>query len=255
MRIGGLSRVCRIILQTNSRPAGLRIIFREKNPIMTIKAIITGATGMVGEGVLHECLNHPQVEKVLLVNRRPSGVVHAKVSELIVPDFFDLTSVESQLKGYNACFFCLGMSSVGMTEEDYRRGTYELTLNFARTLLRQNDDMVFNYVSGAATDSSEKGRSMWARVKGKTENDLIKLGFKGAYMFRPGIMEPTPGLRNTLKLYRYLGWLMPVFRMFSPKYICKLADVGQAMINSVTYGYPKAVLEVPDIVTLASKSS
>src|SRR5580704_15421272 len=160
----------------------------------SVNAIITGATGMVGEGVLHECLLHPQVESVLVINRKPCGVVHPKLKEIIHNNFFDLSSIKDQLTGYNACFFCLGVSSVGMKEPEYYKLTYTLTLGFAETLARLNPDMVFEYISGAATDSTEKGRSMWARVKGKTENELAKLPFKKEYNFRPGYMHPTPGL-------------------------------------------------------------
>jgi uncharacterized protein YbjT (DUF2867 family) len=156
-----------------------------------LRAIITGATGMVGEGVLHECLQHPAVEAVLVINRKPCGVVHPKLKEIIHPDFFDLSGIQQQLKGYNACFFCLGVSSIGMKEPEYHRLTYTLTLNFAETLSKLNRDTTFCYVSGGGTDSSEKGRSMWARVKGKTENDLMKLPFKQVFAFRPGYMHPT----------------------------------------------------------------
>ena len=151
---------------------------------MKIKAIITGATGMVGEGVLHECLLHPDVESVLVINRKPCGVKHEKLKEIIHKDFLDLSAIEEQLAGYNACYFCAGVSSVGKKEDEYTRITYDLTLNFANTLVKLNPDMTFCYVSGVGTDSTEKGRSMWARVKGKTENDLLKLPFKAAYMFQ-----------------------------------------------------------------------
>ena len=219
---------------------------------MKIKVILTGATGMVGEGVLFECLDHADVEKILLINRRPSGVAHPKVKEIIHRDFFELGAIESQVHGYDACFFCLGMSAVGLSQDEYHRGTYELTLNFARTLLKHNENMVFNYVSGAGTDSSEKRKAMWARVKGKTENALINLGFRRACMFRPAIMEATKGQKNTLKLYNYFSWLIPAMRVLFPNYICTLRQVGQAMINAVTKGYEKPILEVADIVALSS---
>src|ERR1700756_1571215 len=182
-----------------------------------IKGIITGATGMVGEGVLHECLQHPMVEAVLIVNRKPSGITDPKLKEVIHADFFDITPIEDQLKGYNACFFCLGVSSVGMKEDAYTKMTYTLTMHIAEILSRLNNDMTFCYVSGASTDSTEKGRSMWARVKGKTENDLMKLPFKKAYMFRPGYMHPTPGAKNTLKYYKYMTWMYPILRGLFPK--------------------------------------
>jgi uncharacterized protein YbjT (DUF2867 family) len=216
-----------------------------------IRAIITGATGMVGEGVLHECLQHPQVESVLVVNRKPCGITHPKLVEVIQPKFFDVSLIEGHLYGYNACFFCLGVSSVGMKEAQYYKLTHTLTLNFAKTLARLNHDMTFCYVSGAGTDGTEKGRSMWARVKGKTENDLLKLPFEQVFNFRPGFMQPTEGLKNTLKFYKYINWLYPVFRKVLPKYVSTLAELGQAMINATLTGYDKQVLEVEDIVKLA----
>ena len=178
---------------------------------MKIKAIITGVTGMVGEGVLHECLNHPDVESVLVINRKPCGVKHKKLKEIIHTNFFDLSSIENQLTGYNACYFCAGVSSMGKKEDEYKRITYDLTLNFAKVLLKLNPDMTFCYVSGSGTDSTEKGKLMWARVKGKTENDLLKLPFKDAYMFRPGYIQPTKGLKNTYKIYKVLSPFFPIF--------------------------------------------
>jgi uncharacterized protein YbjT (DUF2867 family) len=220
---------------------------------MKIKAVITGATGMVGEGVLHECLQHDAMEEVLVVGRRSCGVTHPKLKEVIVPDFFNLSAIENQLTGYNACFFCLGVSSIGMKEPDYHKLTYELTMNFAKTVANRNPGMVFCYISGAGTDSSEKGRLMWARVKGKTENDLMKLPFKQVYNFRPGIIKPIKGLRNTLSFYKYLGWLIPVVKLIAPQSVSSLTELGLAMINAVNKGYEKQVLEVKDIIALAKK--
>ncbi len=215
-----------------------------------IKAIITGATGMVGEGVLHVCLNHPDVEQVLVVGRKPCGVTHSKLSEIIIPDFFNLAPLQDKLKDYNACFFCLGVSSVGMSEEQYTKLTHTLTIGFAQQCAKQNSEMTFCYVSGAGTDSTENGKTMWARVKGKTENDLTKI-FKNAYNFRPGGMIPMEGMKNTLKIYKFLGWLIPLFKLLTPNSICKLEDVGNAMINAAKKGYNKKTLEVPDIVALS----
>jgi hypothetical protein len=209
---------------------------------------------MVGEGVLHECLLHPDVETVLVLNRKPCGVNHAKLKEIIHGNFFDLKPIENHLSGYNACYFCLGVSSVGMKEESYHHLTFDLTMHVANTLVKHNADMTFCYVSGAGTDSSEAGKSMWARVKGKTENALLKLPFKRAFMFRPGFMRPTPGLKNSLKMYRVLGWLYPMMRAWFPKFACTLAEVGIAMINCTRIGYSKSLLEVPDIVTAAKQS-
>jgi hypothetical protein len=220
---------------------------------MKIRAILTGATGMVGEGVLHECLQHDDVEEVLVVGRKSCGITHPKLKEIVHPDFYYLAAIESQLSGYNACFFCLGVSSVGMKEQEYYKLTYLLTLNFATTLVNRNPDMTFCYISGASTDSTEKGRMMWARVKGKTENDLMKLPFKAVYNFRPGILKPTKGLKNTLSFYKYLGWLLPVIKLISSKSITSLKELGLAMINAATKGYEKHILEVRDILLLSKK--
>ena len=220
---------------------------------MQIKAIVTGSTGMVGEGVLIECLRHPDVTEVLVINRRPCGVSHPKLKEIVHTDFLNINPIADQLKGYNACFFCLGVSSVGMKEKEYTHFTYDLTLHVAGVLAGQNPDMTFCYLSGAGTDSTEKGRSMWARVKGKTENDLMKLPFKAAYMFRPGFMKATPGQKNLLKLYKYLAWLYPFLRAVFPGSACTLAEVGVAMVNAAEYGSDKKILEVRDIVALAKK--
>jgi uncharacterized protein YbjT (DUF2867 family) len=218
---------------------------------MAFKAIITGATGMVGEGVLIECLNHPDVEQVLLINRRPGGVSHPKLREIIHGDFFELASIEPQLVGYDACFFCLGVSSVGLSQEEYQRTTYDLTLNVARTLAKCSPDLTFCYVTGAGTDSSERGRIAWARVKGATENALKRV-FKRAYMFRPGFMKATPGQKNVKSYYMWLAWLYPLGRALYPSGFCTLEEVGRAMINAASKGYPKSILEVGDIVTLAN---
>lgn len=215
---------------------------------MKIKAIITGVTGMVGEGVLHECLNHSEVESVLVISRKPCGVKHEKLKEIIHKDFSDLSSIEDQLVGYNACYFCAGVSSVGKKDDEYKRFTYDLTLNFAKTLLKFNTEMTFCYVSGAGTDSTEKGRSVWARVKGKTENDLLKLPFKDAYMFRPGYIQPTKGLKNTYKAYKIFAPFYPLIKLLFSKYATTLKEIGLTMINVILYRSDKKVLECRDIV-------
>ena len=215
---------------------------------MKIKAIITGVTGMVGEGVLHECLNHSEVESVLVISRKPCGVKHEKLKEIIHKDFSDLSSIEDQLAGYNACYFCAGVSSVGKKEDEYKRITYDLTLNFAHTLVKLNPDMTFCYVSGVGTDSTEKGRSMWARVKGKTENDLLKLPFKATYMFRPGYIQPTKGLKNTYKTYKLFAPFYPLIKLLFSQYATTLKEIGLTMINVTLYGSDKKVLECRDIV-------
>ena len=218
-----------------------------------MKVIVTGATGMVGEGVMHVCLNHPDVEKVLVINRRPDGVKHPKLTEIIHPNFFDLSPIESQLSGYDACFFCLGVSSVGMKEPEYYRLTYTLTMHVAETLSRKNPGMTFAYVSGAGTDGTEQGRSMWARVKGKTENDLRKLPFKKAYAFRPGFIKPMEGMRHVNKYYRYINWLFPFGRKFFSNGFCTNQEVGLAMIHTAKTIVNKDVIEGRDMIELAKK--
>ncbi len=218
---------------------------------MKIKAIIFGVTGMVGEGVLHVALNHPDIESVLVIGRKQCNVKDPKLKELVHNNFFNFSSIEEQLKGFNACYFCLGVSSVGMNEPDYRRITYDLTMHAATTLSRLNADMTFCYVSGTGTDSTEKGRSMWARVKGKTENDLMKLPFKAVYLFRPGYIKPIDGLHNAYAISKAVGLLYPVWRLLFPKYICTLEDLGLAMIHATERGYSKQILENPDIAKLA----
>jgi uncharacterized protein YbjT (DUF2867 family) len=217
---------------------------------MKIKTIVTGATGMVGEGVLIECLNHPDVEEILVINRKPGGVSHRKLREIIHGDFFNLVPIEQQLAGFDACFFCLGVSSVGMSNEEYRHITHDLTLNLARLLVRLNPETTFCYVTGAGTDSSEQGRIAWARVKGATENALARL-FKQAYMFRPGFMKATSGQRNIKSYYKFFSWLYPIGRALYPAGFCTLREVGLAMINAAREGYPSRILEVADIVKLA----
>ena len=212
-----------------------------------LHVIITGATGMVGEGVLQEALESEAVEKVLVINRRPCGILHSKLSEVIHDDFFDLTPIADLLRPYDACFFCLGVSSVGKKEPEFYRLTYTLTLHVATLLSQLNPQMTFCYISGAGTDSSENGKMMWARVKGKTENALKKLPFKKVYHFRPGLLQPTPGLKNTLPYYRYINWLLPVVNLLAPKYISTLKKLGKAMITAASKGYQKDVLEVKDI--------
>jgi len=218
---------------------------------MKIRAIITGATGMVGEGVLHECLAHPEVEAVLVITRRPCGVQHPKLKEVLHQDFSDFSGLEKELTGYNAGYLCMGVSSIGMTEETYTRLTYDLTMALARTLAKLNPDMTLCYVSGLGTDSSEQGRVMWGRVKGRTENELMRLPVRKAYMFRPAFIQPTKGLKNTYTVYRMLAPLFPVLKFLFPNYMVTLREIGLAMVNSVNKGPDKRVLEVKDIVKLA----
>lgn len=219
-----------------------------------IRAIITGTTGMVGEGVLHESLNNPDVEAVLIINRKPLGVKHSKLTEVIHSDFYDLSAIEASLKGYNACFFCLGVSSVGMNEADYTKVTYTLTMHVAQTLVKHNPDMTFTYISGAATDSTESGKSMWARVKGKTENDLMKLPFKQVYAFRPGFIKPIKGLTKTHSFYKYINWLFPLGRAIYPSGFCSMQELAAAMMHVVWHPYNKQVIEGKDIILLAKEA-
>jgi uncharacterized protein YbjT (DUF2867 family) len=216
-----------------------------------MKVILTGATGMVGEGVLLECLDNPAVERVLSVSRRPSGRTHAKLRELLVADFRELGAVESEISGYDACFYCAGISSVGLKEAEYTVITYDTPLAFAKSLLRLNPGMTFVHVSGSHTDGTEQGKVMWARVKGKAENALMRLPFKGVYNFRPSLMKPTPGQQKVKGGYHLLRILYPVLNLFFPG--ISLRDVGRAMINAALFGAPKGVLEVADIRALVAR--
>jgi len=220
-----------------------------------MKVILFGATGMVGLGVLRECLLAPDVEQVLTVGRTATGQQHPKLRELVHADLSDYAAVDAQLAGYDACFFCLGVSSGGMSEAQYTQLTYALTLAAARTVSRLNPGMVFTYVSGAGTDSSEQGRSMWARVKGRTENALLRLPFKGVYLFRPGLIQPLHGIRSKTPAYRWfytlLGPLVSLTRLLAPKWTLSTEIMGQAMLAAARHGAPKAVLESADIYALA----
>ena len=216
-----------------------------------MKVVLFGASGMVGQGVLRECLLDGDVETVLSVGRRPLDQRHPKLKEIVRDDLIDLSPIASELAGYDACFFCLGVSSVGMSEQDYRRITYDLTLAVAKTLARLNSGMVFVYVTGAGTDSSERGRRMWARVKGKTENDLQKLPFKAAYMFRPAGIQPLHGIRSRTAWYQaayvVTAPLLSLLTRIAPKYMTTTEQMGRAMIAVARSGYPRPVLESEDI--------
>jgi len=222
-----------------------------------MNVVLFGATGMVGQGVLRECLLDPEVQNVLSIGRATTGQRHPKLRELVHRDFLDFSAIESELAGFDACFFCLGVSSVGMKEADYRHITYDFTLAAARPLASLNPGMTFVYVSGTGTDSSEQGRTMWARVKGKTENDLLRLPFKAAYMFRPGVIVPLHGIKSKTKLvrisYAVMGPLLPLLRAAFPKYVTTTEQVGRAMIQVAKHGAPKVLLENPDINELARR--
>ncbi len=220
-----------------------------------INVIITGTTGMVGEGVMLECLNHPKVARVLSVSRKPTGHKHPKLTEYLVPDFMALKPNDEQLKGYDACFFCAGVSSLGKNEADYTRITYDTTMHFAKVISGLNPDSSFVYVSGAGTDSSGQGRLMWARVKGRTETALTKLPFKKVCNFRPGIMKPMPGQQHVLKWYKYAGWLFPAVKRLFPNSASTIQQVARAMIICATTVAGRKVLEVSDINRLSDRYS
>ncbi|MGK6350780.1 hypothetical protein [Parapedobacter sp. DT-150] len=216
-----------------------------------MKIILTGTTGMVGEGVLLECLANPQITDVLSVSRKPCGHMHPKLSEYIVPDFLELTVDDGHFKGYDACFFCAGISSVGLKEPEYTRITFDTTVHFAKVVLQQSPSAVFIYVSGAGTDSTAQGRSMWARVKGKTENTLAAMPFRRVYNFRPAFMKATKGQVHLLPIYPYLGWMYPLLKVLVPNGVSTLQQVAQAMIRLVKEDLPKTIITVKDIKALA----
>jgi uncharacterized protein YbjT (DUF2867 family) len=216
-----------------------------------VKVLLFGASGMVGQGVLRECLLDPRIEAVLSVGRSSTGQRAEKLQEMLLKDVSDLSGVEDRLRGYDACFFCLGVSSAGMSEADYRRVTYDLTVGVAQTLARLNPGMTFTYITGAGTDSTEHGRTMWARVKGQTENALLRMPFKGAYMFRPGIIQPLHGIRSKTRSYRLLYTLMwPVIRLakaVAPNSVTTTERVGRAMIRVAVEGAPLHILGTREI--------
>ncbi|MBN2807568.1 MAG: epimerase [Prolixibacteraceae bacterium] len=217
-----------------------------------MKIIITGSTGMVGEGILLECLSLPQINHILSVSRKPCGIVHPKLSEYIVPDFLALDVNDEKLKGYDACFFCAGISSVGVSETDYHRMTYDTTMHFARCT-GPNPNMSFIYVSGGGTDSSEMGRMAWARIKGKTENHLMQLPFKQAFGYRIGFMIPAKGQKRVLSYYQYFAWLIPLIKLFFPNFITSMNQVALSMLYVYEKGYHSNVIHVKDIKKLAKK--
>jgi uncharacterized protein YbjT (DUF2867 family) len=216
-----------------------------------MRVLIFGASGMVGQGVLRECLMDPDVESVMTIVRSATGKRDTKLRELVYDNFLDFSPIEGQLSGFDACFFCLGVSVAGMSEEHYQRITYGFTLAAARVLVGLNPNMTFIYVSGAGTDSSERGRSMWARVKGRTENELLRLPFHAAYMFRPGVIVPLHGIQSKTRIYRVfyilLGPVLPLLKGRFPKYVTTTEQIGRAMLKVAKRGWPKRVLETDDI--------
>ncbi|NJN41851.1 MAG: NAD-dependent epimerase/dehydratase family protein [Flammeovirgaceae bacterium] len=220
-----------------------------------MKVIITGATGMIGKGVLLECLDHPSINEVLIIGRTSLGMTHPKLKELVHKNFLDYSSIKDHLSGFDACYLCMGVSAAGMSEDKYSELTYSYTLALAKTLIEQNPQMTCTYVSGQGTDSSEKGRSMWARVKGKTENDLLNLSFKQAYMFRPGGIIPLRGIKSKTKsyqfMYDYFMWLVKLIKFIAPNSIVNTTQLGLAMINVTLKGYDKKVINPKDILDLS----
>lgn len=215
-----------------------------------LNIIITGSTGMVGKGALLECIDSPDVESILLVNRNPIDIKHPKIKEVLINDFFNLVSIREDLKGYNACFYCLGITSVGTSEADYTHIMHDMTLVFAKEVLHLNPGMTFCFVSGKGTDSTEKGNIMWARVKGKTENAILALDFKDAYMFRPGHIQPLRGIRSRTGWYNaYYAILGSFYFLLKriPSFVTDTVTMGRAMINVALHGYHKHILESEDI--------
>jgi uncharacterized protein YbjT (DUF2867 family) len=220
-----------------------------------MNVLIFGATGMIGRGVLRECLLDPGVKSVVAVGRSATWQQHEKLREIVPPDLFELSSIESELSGFDACFYCLGVTSAGMSEEDYRHITYDLTMTVAMTLVKLSEAMTFVFVSGAGADSTERGRLMWARVKGKTENDVLRMPFKAAYVFRPGFVQPLHGIKSRTKLYRmFYAVSRPIFFALNalfPKYVTTTERIGRAMLKVARQGAPKTVLESADINAVA----
>lgn len=220
-----------------------------------MKVVLFGASGMVGSGVLLECLDDDRVQSVLVIGRSPCGVTHAKLRELIRRDFFDYSDILADLAGHDACFFCLGVSVAGLSEAEYHRLTFDLTVAAAAAVLAASPGATFCYVSGQGTDSTEKGRFMWARVKGRTENHLLGMGFERAFMFRPGFIQPLKGVRSKTRLYRAFYALsapvLPLLRRLAPGAVTTTENVGRAMIEVVARGGPKPILETRDINRLA----
>jgi uncharacterized protein YbjT (DUF2867 family) len=222
-----------------------------------MNVVIFGATGMVGSGVLLECLEDARIASVLVAGRRPVGMTAPKLREILVENFADLGPIQSEFATCGACFFCLGVSSAGMSEERYRQVTYDLTLGVAGTMVAANPAMTFCYVSGAGTDSTERGSRMWARVKGQTENALLRLPFKAAYMFRPGFILPLKGVRSKTAIYQamysVLAPLYPLLRRLAPRFTTTTVNVGRAMIVVALSGYDRPIIESPEIEQLAKE--
>ena len=219
-----------------------------------IKVIITGSSGMVGEGVLYECLSDPRVRSILVLNRKPSHLIHPKLTEIVLSDLSALSPFEQRFTGYTTCFYCVGTTSVGKTEPEYFETTYSLTMSIASKITSLNPGIVFCYLSAAGADTTEKGKSMWARVKGKTENDLKKISLGNFFVFRPFLLTPTKGLKKTHPFYRYISWLFPLSRLLYPKGFCTLRELALAMITVGVRGFPRTVITPPDMVKLVKSA-
>lgn len=222
---------------------------------MAYKVVITGTTGMVGKGVLLECMDHPEIHKILIVNRKSLGIEHPKVEEVILEDFFKISDISASLKGYDACFFCLGVSSIGQSEEAFNKVTFELTTLFAESFIQQSPNSIFCYVSGTGTDSTEQGRIMWARVKGKTENAILAMPFKKAYMFRPGYIQPLRGIKSKTNWYQALYnvfWPIYLILKHFPSTATNTTNMGLAMINTLDGNYENTILENKEINQISS---
>jgi len=217
------------------------------------RVIITGATGMVGEGVLLRCLKSPEIDAVLVINRKSCGYVHSKLKEIIHQDFFNFSPIEDHLSGYNACFFCLGISSVGIDKDTYFKMTYTLTMHVAETLSRLSKDMTFCYVSGSGTNPN--GKLSWQKVKGKTENELMQLPFQQVFNLRPGFIKPIKEQKYAHKFYQFINWLFPIGRAISKNGFCSMQELGDAMINGLSHNNEKRILEGRDIIQLAKEPS
>jgi uncharacterized protein YbjT (DUF2867 family) len=226
--------------------------------VRELRVLIFGGTGMVGSGVLLEALESPDVTSVVSVTRRSTGRIHAKLEEVVHDDFFDYSAIGDRLNGIDACFFCLGVSAAGKSEDTYYRLTYDLTVTAADALLERNPDMTFCYVSGAGTDSSESGRMMWARVKGKLENKLLDMPLGAAYMFRPGYIQPLKGVRSRTRVYALMygvvGPLYPLLKRAFPRHVTDSVTVGRAMLLAAQHGFPRPILETWDINDLGTRS-
>ena len=234
-----------------------RIYGRTQKLTENMNVLITGSTGMIGKGVLLECIEDPGIERIITLGRSKPDVDHEKVEHIVHKDMSDYSEIREKLNNLGAAYLCMGISAAGLKEDKYREITYEYTLNLAKTLLEQNPEMTCIYVSGQGTDSSEKGRAMWARIKGKTENDLLKLGFRQAFMFRPGAIIPLKGIKSRTAsyqfIYDYFMWLVKLIKFFAPKSVVNTTQIGLAMLKITRKGYSKSIINPSDIIQLSEQ--